>query len=201
MADLGDAVVRLGDLDARDEAVRLLVQAGVSATPFLGDGLTHPHWRVRHMACRLLDDRPLCPDLLEQLRGVALTDPNKRVRRQAWHAVTCEPCKPDGADLSGGVGPLDAVAAELRDRSLRVRRGGATGLMVAAFGDDPDVDRINPLIRHVLEGESDETMVRRARRARQALESQRARGSWPSRHRGPPGDLRAQPTTAPGCVG
>jgi hypothetical protein len=177
MPNLRDAVVRLGDLNARDEAVRLLVQAGVSATPFLRDGLTHPHWRVRHMSCRLLDDRRLCPDLLEQLRGVALSDPNKRVRRQAWHAVTCEPCKPDGADLSCRGGPLDAIAAELRDRSLRVRRGGASGLMFAAFADDPDVDRINPLIKHVLETESDETMVRRARRARQALESHRAPGS------------------------
>jgi hypothetical protein len=50
-------------------------------------------------------------------------------------------------------------------------------LMFAAFADDPDVDRINPLINHPLDGESDETMVRRARRALQALESHRARGS------------------------
>src|SRR5262249_54498982 len=152
------------------DAVQLLLGAGPSAIPVLREGLTHPYWRVRHMSCRLLDDLPLDADLLGELRSLALTDPNKRVRHQAWHAVTCRPCKPDGVDLPFEGAPLSAIAAELRDRSLRVRRGGATGLLFAAVAADPDIDRTNDLIDLVLRTETDETIVTRARRARSVLE-------------------------------
>jgi HEAT repeats len=124
MPDLGAAVVQLGNPDTRHDAAQLLLDAGAAAIPALREGLTHPYWRVRHMSCRLLDDLLLDADLLGELRSLALTDPNKRVRHQAWHAVTCEPCKPDGLDLSFEVAPLYAIADQLRDRSLRVRRGG-----------------------------------------------------------------------------
>jgi len=176
MPDLGAAVVGLGNPEARHDAVQLLLDAGASAIPVLREGLTHPYWRVRHMSCRLLDDLPLDADLLGELWSLASTDPNKRVRRQAWHAVTCAPCKPDGLDLSFEVA-LSAISAQLRDRSLRVRRGGATGLLFAAVAANPDVDRTHELIELVLRTETDETIVTRARRARSVLEHRAHRAS------------------------
>lgn len=170
MSDLRDAVLQLGDLDRRDEAVRVILGAGDSAIPYLREGYRHPHWRVRHMSCRLLDDLPLDADTLVELRQVARNDPNKRVRRQAWHAITCEPCKPDGAELSCDLDPLSATAEELRDRSLRVRRGGATGLLFAAVTPGTHVDRLRALIATVLATETDRTIVSRAVRALAVLD-------------------------------
>ena len=174
MSDLGEAVLLLGDLGTRDDAVRQLLSAGATAVTPLRDGLRHPHWRVRHMSCRLLDDLPLTVDILDELHVLATTDPNKRVRNQAWHALTCEPCKPEGTDLACLVDPLQAITEQLADRSLRVRRGAASGLLFAAVdvvaGASDRRPLVEALIDRVLESETDETIVTRARRARSVLE-------------------------------
>jgi hypothetical protein len=55
--------------------------------------------------------------------------------------------------------------------------GGATGLLFAAVAANPDVDRTNELIERVLRTETDETIVSRARRARNVLEHRAHRAS------------------------
>ena len=175
MADLAAAVLLLGDLETREQGVRALRSAGDAAVPSLREGLRHPHWRVRHLSCRLLDDLALSTEVLHELHSLARSDPNKRVRRQAWHALTCEPCKPDDTDLSCVIDPLTAIAEELSDRSLRVRRGGASGLLFAAVAVEADQDapRVAALVDRVLETETDATIVTRALRAREVLETNR----------------------------
>lgn len=169
MSDLQDAVDRLGNVGKRDDAVRLLASTGAEAILVLRQGMTHPCWRVRHMCCRLLDDLPLGADVFGELRDLARRDPNKRIRHQAWHAATCEPCKPSGLDRSCGVDPLDDLSDQLGDRSLRVRRGAATGLIFAALNPASDAGRLDGLIGRVLANETDATMSCRAARARRLL--------------------------------
>jgi hypothetical protein len=70
------------------------------------------------------------------------------------------------------IDPLRAIAAELSDRSLRVRRGGATGLIFAAVAGGSDSERVAELIDRVLDAETDTTMLTRALRARGVLENQ-----------------------------
>jgi HEAT repeat protein len=137
---LAEAVNDLGDLDRRAAAVAAIDAAGNAAIPALRAGLDHPHWRVRHMSARLLDDLALDEETVQVLLHVAHNDSHRKVRAQAYHAAGCEPCKPDGT-----VCEFDKVAMvldELADRSLRVRRGGASGLLFAAVLGDADDPRI-----------------------------------------------------------
>ena len=128
------------------------------------------------MSCRLLDDLPLDEAVVHELMALARTDENKRVRHQAWHAATCTACKPAGVDLACGSDPLTVVTEELQDRSLRVRRAGATGLLFSAVAPDADVARLRELVDRVLSTETDDTIVARAKRTFAVIEQRTRAG-------------------------
>lgn len=165
--EVGAAVTQLGDLSLRPAAVRVIVDAGASAISALRVGVSHPYWRVRHMACRLLDDLPLDPDILRELQRVAATDPHRKVRAQAYHAAGCEPCKPHDAPVC----LFDRVAMLLDgifDRSLRVRRQATTGLMFEAIlAGDVDARVVEALAQ--LAADADPIVRRRAQRGLRSL--------------------------------
>jgi hypothetical protein len=172
MDDIRSAVLELGDLGSRPVAVAIVKGAGAGAIPALREGVAHPYWRVRQMSCRLLDDLPLDQETIDQLLHVARTDPHKRVRNQAWHAATCEPCKPpESPTVSCRVDKLVLIAEQLADRSLRIRRSGATGLLFAALDPDIDTLRLRSMVDRVLASELDTTITTRARRAAAVLDN------------------------------
>jgi len=165
--DLGEAVARLGDLEARPSALAVIDAAGGSAVPALRAGLRHGHWRVRHMSARLLDDLPLDAETLELLLEVARTDSHRKVRAQAYHAAGCDACKPAGS----GACEFDKVGmlvAALADGSLRVRRRATTGLLFEAVLNTSDDLRVRAAIRAAA-SDPDPTIARRARLASRYL--------------------------------
>ena len=166
--ELEAAISALGDLDARPDAIHRIEAAGANAIPALRVGLSHPYWRVRHMCARLLDDLPLDDATLATLRSVARDDSHRKVRAQAYHAAGCEPCKPDGAASceADGMGMLGEM---IDDRSIRVRRAAATGLLigVATGRADPEVSTL--LVK--LADEDDATISKRVNAALELLEA------------------------------
>jgi HEAT repeat protein len=167
LSTLADAVATLGDLDARPAAIAVIDAAGADAVPALRDGLGHPYWRVRHMSARLLDDLPLDADTVTALLEVAGSDPHRKVRAQAYHAAGCEACKPDDAPLCQ-FDSMAMVQQMLQDRSLRVRRGAATGLLIEAVVGDAADPRLVPTIR-ALAADPDPTIAKRTRLALEQL--------------------------------
>jgi HEAT repeat protein len=136
-------------------ATRLLMAAGMSATPAVRRGLKHRNPRVRARCCGVLDhflDADAIPELMDNLGH---DDPE--VRLMAMHALGCDRCK------EGSCRPAedDVVAAAMRllahdpDRHVRTAAAHALGPAVHRRHDaleaiivahDADHD---PLVRKV----------------------------------------------------
>ena len=157
-ATYDDLVLRLEQVDGKDETIMALRAAGEDAKPALLRGMRHPAWRVRHGCLRVLDhtvvDDPTRRAVLE-----ALNDPHRKVRAAALHVLGCEVCKPEGYCGIEGV-DIDAVHIDLvsNDPSRRVRRSALGTFMWRAALEDDTADAI----RHLLANEEDDAVRRRA---------------------------------------
>lgn len=124
------------------------------------DAVSDPDPAVRFWACRLLDHHELDYVIATRMLS-ALNDPNKKVRWAALHTLGCEACKPDDSE-SWSVDVVGINVDRLRnDRSLRVRRAAAAGLMFQR----PMERRVRRAFGQVLRDESDPELRGKAERA------------------------------------
>jgi HEAT repeat protein len=148
-------VAELGIKHRADAAARVLMSAGMDATPAVRRGLQHTDPRVRARCCGILDhfmDEEAIPALLKNL-----DDPDPKVRLAAMHALACDRCK-EGACRPAENDVVEAamrLLAEDPDRHVRTqaahalgpavhRRADAKATLVIAHETDPD-----PLVRKV----------------------------------------------------
>lgn len=124
------------------------------------EAVSDPDPAVRYWACRLLDHHDLDRTVATRMLA-AMSDPNKKVRAAALHTLGCEACKPEGGETFS----IDIVGVLLdsirNDRSLRVRRSAAAGLM----WKHPMERRVRRAFHRVLRDETDPEMVSKAERA------------------------------------
>jgi hypothetical protein len=107
--------------------------------------LRHPLPAERLAAARALDHAPQTSEVEHALRDASCTDPDAMVRKWSLHALGCMTCKPDGVCSADVVGAF--VHALLHDRSAKVRRFAAGGMMWGQLGRDA---RIGDAFRNVL---------------------------------------------------
>jgi len=128
--------------------------------PALLQAVSHPDPAMRYWACRLLDHHEL-DDAVATRMLAALSDKNKKVRQAALHTLGCEACKPSDSESI----PLDIVGISLEvmrsDRSLRVRRAAAAGLM----WQHPMERRVRRAFHRMQRDESDPELLSKAERA------------------------------------
>jgi hypothetical protein len=154
-ADYDRTVAELGIKHRADAAARMLMAAGMDATPAVRRGLLHADAQVRARCCGILDhfmDDEAIPALLKNL-----DDPDSKVRLMAMHALACDRCK------EGACRPAenDVVEAAMRlltddpDRHVRTQAAHALGRAVHRRADakealvlahETDAD---PLVRKV----------------------------------------------------
>lgn len=124
------------------------------------EAVSHPDPAARFWACRLLDHHELDYAVATRMLA-ALNDPNKKVRWAALHTLGCEACKPEDSECF----PVDVVAVHLdrlaNDRSLRVRRAAAAGLMFQR----PMERRVRRAFGRVLRDDTDPELRHKAERA------------------------------------
>ena len=144
------------DWQVRRAAQDALIAAGSDGLSAVMQGLAHPEPPVRRGCLDFLDHHAddLCVD---DLRRVALHDPIPRVRRFAVHALGCVRCK---------TGPLNidlieflAMVAGRRNENVKVRREA-----IYALSLQPQNSRAIPVLRLVLEQESDQELRKAAHR-------------------------------------
>lgn len=168
MADLIDQVAALADPARREPALAALGAAGPERLLALRDGLSHPAWRVRSCACRLLSNETIDGPTSARLVAAAKGDPHKKVRRQALKALVFESCVPACA-APERPDPHDVVGLLLErlrnDRSVSVRRAAATGLRFQVALNGNRERRVQRGLRRAMAGEHDETTRHRARQA------------------------------------
>ena len=168
MADLIDHVAALSDPARREPALAALRAAGPARLVALRDGLSHPAWRVRSCACRLLTDDTIDGPTSARLVAAAKGDPHKKVRRQALQVLVLESCFPASVS-SERPDPYDVVGLLLErlrnDRSVSVRRAAATGLRFQVALNGNRERRVKRGLRRAMAGEDDETIRCRARQA------------------------------------
>ena len=169
MANLLDHVAALPDPDRRQQALATLGAAGPARMVALREGLSHPGWRVRRWACRLLEDETLDALTSARLVVAAKGDPHKKVRRQALLAVVWESCVPACRAPESTSSRHDVAGLLLErlrnDRSVSVRRAAATGLMFQVTLNGNGQRRVQRGLRRAMAEEHDETIHRRAREA------------------------------------
>lgn len=166
LADLIDHVAGLADPARREPALAALGAAGPARLVALREGLSHPAWRVRSCASRLLADETIDGPTSARLVAAAKGDPHKKVRRQALQALVFESCVP-GRVSSERPDPYDVVGLLLErlrnDRSVSVRRAAATGLRFQVALNGNRERRVQRGLRRAMGEEEDETIRRRAR--------------------------------------
>ena len=156
--DLEQQVLLLASRDRKVEiaARDALMEAGSAGLAAVLQGLHDPEARVRRRCLDFLDHHAddLCVD---DLRRVALRDPVPQVRRFAVHALGCAKCKtrPLDTDL---IDFLVKVAAS-SDENVKVRREA-----VYALGLQPQSSRVIPVLRLVLDQDSDQELRKGAHR-------------------------------------
>ncbi|HEV2810852.1 MAG TPA: LuxR C-terminal-related transcriptional regulator [Acidimicrobiales bacterium] len=169
MADLLNHVAALADPDRRQQALAALGAAGPARMVALRQGLSHPGWRVRRWACRLLEDETLDALTSARLIAAAKGDPHKKVRRQALLAVVWESCVPAPKSTECTDSRYDVIGLLLErlrnDRSVSVRRAAATGLMLQVTLNGNRQPRVQRGLQRAMAKEADETIRRRAREA------------------------------------
>ena len=148
-------------LASRDRSVSVpardaLIEAGSPGLAAVLRGLDHPQARVRRRCLDFLDHHAddVC---MEDLQRLALHDPVPQIRRFAVHAFGCVRCKtkPLGADA---VEFLALVAGRVGEHVM-VRREAIYALSLQAPSP-----RAVPVLRSVLEQESDRELRRAAHR-------------------------------------
>ena len=157
-ATYDDLVLKLEQVDGKDETIARLRAGGEDAKPALLHGMGHPSWRVRHGCLRVLD-HTIVDDPTRRVVLAALDDPHRKVRQAALHVLGCEVCKPEGYCGIEGVdieGTYLGIARH--DPSRRVRRSAIATLMWRSTLDD----RVVAAMREVLATEDDDDLRRRA---------------------------------------
>lgn len=154
---LGALVEELAGRDWRRiaEVEQMLLAAGAAGRNAVLAGMTHPRPRVRRACAGFMDhhgDDRCASALAERVREDAVP----RVRREAVHSLSCQRCKV--SPLTGDAVPL-LIAVAQNDSNLKVRREAVFGLGQRA----PD-ERVIPILRAVLENETD-PLLRKAAHA------------------------------------
>ena len=156
--NLEQQVLLLGshDWEERRAARDVLIAAGSDGMTAVVQGLAHPEPPVRRACLDFLDHHAddLCVD---DLRRVALRDPIPRVRRFAVHALGCVRCKTRPLDLD--LIEFLAMVAARRNENVKVRREA-----IYALSLQPQNSRAIPVLRLVLEQESDQELRKEAHR-------------------------------------
>ncbi len=138
----------------RFEVYTALQRRGRGALAAVREGLRHPDWHVRHWCAIYLDrngDAESIGDLLPLLH-----DPVAKVRLWAVHTISCQHCK----DFECPYDLVELLSERIEnDESLRVRKMAVT--MLAEMDPDP---RIAPILRDVLERETDRRILLHANR-------------------------------------
>ncbi len=144
------------DWQVRRTAGDALIAAGSDGLSAVVQGLGHPEPPVRRGCLDFLDHHAddLCVD---DLRRVALHDPIPHVRRFAVHALGCVRCKTRPLEMD--LIEFLAMVAGRRDENVKVRREA-----IYALSLQPQDSRAIPVLRLVLEQESDQELRKAAHR-------------------------------------
>ena len=169
LADLLDHVAALPEPVRRPVARAALAAAGPACLVPLRDGISHPWWRVRRWACRLLADESLDGPTSARLVVAARGDPHKKVRAQALQALLADSYVPSGGPLGASDVPYDMVGVLLdrlrSDRSVSVRRAAVSGLHLQVTLNANRERRVRRGLERAMAAEQDETIRRRTQAA------------------------------------
>ena len=156
--DLEQQVLLLAarDWQVRRAAGEALLAAGSDGLSAVVQGLGHPEPPVRRGCLDFLDHHAddLC---IDDLRRVALDDPVPQVRRFAVHALGCVRCKTRPLDID--LNEFLAMIAGRRNENVKVRKEA-----VYALSLQPQNSRAIPVLKLILEQESDQELLKTAHR-------------------------------------
>ena len=156
--DLEQQVLLLAvrDWQVRGAARDALIAAGSDGLSAVLQGLAHPEPPVRRGCLDFLDHHAddLCVD---DLRRIALHDPVPHVRRFAVHALGCVRCKTRPLEMD--LVEFLAMVAGRQNENVKVRREA-----IYALSFQPQNSRAIPVLRLVLEQDSDQELRKAAHR-------------------------------------